>query len=70
MAHRGLECGGGFSCQTDDGITVRTVIGDFKINNSIIVANDGIDIIAGLAVFFNDPDSVFDCIGEIIDCKI
>ena len=67
VLHGQAESGGGFSCQADDGVAVGTVIGDFKIHHSVVVADDGVDIVAGLAVFvIQNPDAVGIGVGQII----
>ncbi len=42
---------GGLSCQTDDGIAVGPVIGNLKVHDGVVIADDQIDVLAHDAAF-------------------
>ena len=67
VAHRAVKRGGCFAGKTDDGVAVGAVIGDLEINNGIVIANDGIDVVPGLAVLLQNPNAVFNCIGNVVE---
>ena len=65
VAHGFTEGGGSFPGKTDDGVAVGTVVGDFKIHHRVVVADDLVDVVAGLAVLLENPDAVLNGVGEI-----
>ena len=71
LHHRGVvvhgqgEGGGSLPGQADDGVAVRPVVGDLKLHHRIVVANDGVDVIARLAVLLQNPNAVFLGVGKI-----
>ena len=67
MAHRLVESGSGLAGQTEDGIAVRAVVRDLKVHNGVVAADDGVDVVAGLAVLLQDPDAVLNGIGEVVE---
>ena len=69
MLHGQIESCRGFTGKTDDRVAVRTVVGDFKIDHGVVIADDGVDVITGFAVFLQNPDAVFNGIGKIIQGK-
>ena len=67
VLHFHAESGGGFTGQADDGVAVGTVVGDFEINNGVVVADDQVDVIADLAILVvQDPDAVSENAGQIV----
>ena len=67
VLHGLAEGGGSLPGQTDDGVAVRAVVGDLKIHHGIIVADDGIDVVAGLpGVRLQDPDAVGEHAGQVV----
>ena len=65
--HRQTECSSGFTGKADDGVAVGTVIGDFEVNDGIVIANHQIDVIAGFAIFIvKNPDTVLVGAGQVI----
>ena len=66
VAHGTVKGGGGLPSQADDGVAIGTVVGDFKIHHGVVISNDGIDVIAGLAILFQNPDAILDGIGEVV----
>ena len=69
MLHGQIESCRGFTGKTDDRVAVRTVVGDFKVHYGVVIADDGVDVITGFAVFLQNPDAVFNGIGKIIQGK-
>ena len=70
VLHGQTESSGGFSCQTNDGVAVGTIVGDFELYDGIIVADNLVDIVANLAVLIiEDPDAVENCVGEIVQSQ-
>ena len=66
MLHGKAEGGSGLSCQADDGVAIGSVVGDLKIHDGIIVADDFVNILADFAGLFDDEDTVGDGVGEVI----
>ena len=65
--HRQAECSSRLTGKTDNRVAVGSVIGNFKIDDSIIVADHQIDIITGLAVLvIQNPNTVSVCFGQIV----
>ena len=59
MFHLHTEGSGGFTGQADNGVAVGTVIGDFKVHNGIVIADDQIDVVAYRAgLVIEDPNAV------------
>ena len=57
----------GLPGQSDDGIAVGPVVGDFKIHHGIVVADDGVDVIAGLTgIGLQNPDAVGIHAGQVV----
>ena len=65
VAHGLAEGGGSFPGKTYDGVAVGTVVGDFKFHHRVVVADDLVDVVAGLAVLLDNPDAVLNGVGEI-----
>ena len=59
-----MEGGGGLPGQTDDAKAVGPVGGDLKFHDMVVGVDDGLDVIAGLAVLVEDEDTVVDAVGE------
>ena len=51
--------------QADDAEAVRAVGGDFKFHHMVVRADDGADVVSGLAVLVEDEDAVGDAVGEL-----
>ena len=67
MAHMLAEGGGSLPGQTDDGIAVRPIVGDLEIHHGIVVADDQVDVVAGLSrIRLQDPDAVGVDPGQIV----
>ena len=67
MLHLHTKSSRRLPCQTDDRVAIGTVIGNFEVHNSVIIADDQIDIITGLTVLFiENPDAVCKHTGQII----
>ena len=57
---------GGLACKTDDRQAVGAVGGYLKLNDVIVCADDGLDVVAGLyAVLVQDEYTVGDAVGEL-----
>ena len=68
MVLHGLIKGGcRLACKTEDGIAVRAVVRNFKIHDGVVVADDLVDVVAGLAVLLQNPDAVLNGIGEVVE---
>ena len=51
--------------QTDDGQAVGTVVQDIKVKGDFVQAQNGSDVVAGLAVLVQDKNTVVDAVGEL-----
>ena len=70
VAHLLAECCGSFPGKTNNRVAIGAIIRDLKINDGIIIADHGVDIIAGFAILLDDPNAVFNGIGEIAQRQI
>ena len=61
---RGVVGGGHLPGQADDGQAVGPVGGDLKLHYMVVGVDDGLEIVAGLAVLAEDKDAVWDAVGE------
>ena len=61
---RGVVGGGHLPGQADDGQAVGPVGGDLKLHYMVVGVDDGLEIVAGLAVLAEDEDAVWDAVGE------
>ena len=67
VVHGLAEGGGSFPGKADDGVAVGAVVGDFKIHDGIVVANDQIDVLTNRAVLVvQNPDAVSVSTGQIV----
>ena len=68
--HRHTKSSSRLSSKTDNRITIGPVVGNFKLNNSVVITNYNINIVSGLTIFFNNPNAIFDRIGEVAQGQI
>ena len=61
-----VEGDGGLAGQADDGEAVRAVRGDLELHDVVVAADDGDDVVAGLAVFLKDEEAVLIGVGEVV----
>ena len=72
LDHGGVQLEGlvegdcGLAGQTDDGEAVRAVRGDLELHDVVVAADDGDDVVAGLAVFLKDEEAVLIGVGEVV----
>ena len=67
VTHVLAESSGSFPGQADDGVAVRTVVGDFKIHHGIVVADYLVDVLTHLAIFVvENPNAVGVGVGEVV----
>lgn len=61
-----VEGDGGLAGQADDGEAVRAVRGDLELHDVVVAADDGDDVVAGLAIFLKDEEAVLIGVGEVV----
>ena len=67
VLHGQIESSSSFPGQTDDGEAVGTVVGDFKVNHGVIVADHQIDVFTdGAVLIIQNPDAVLEDAGQIV----
>ena len=67
VTHGLVEGSGGFPGQTDDGIAVGAIVGDFEIHHGIVIADDQVDILAhGAGLVIENPDAVGIGAGQVV----
>ena len=57
---------GGLAGQADDGEAVRAVRGYLELDNVVVAAYDGDDVVAGLAGLLDDEEAVLIGVGEVV----
>ena len=70
VLHRQVEGGGRLTGKANERIAVGTVVGDFEFYHRVIIADDGVDVITGLAILFQNPDAVLDGIGNVVEGQV
>ena len=67
VTHGLAEGGGSFPGKADDAVAVGAVVGDLKIHNGVVVADDEVDVLANRAVLvIEDPDAVGEHAGQVV----
>ena len=56
--------------QADDAEAVGPVGSDFKLHHMVVRADDGLNIVPGLAVLVEDKDAVGDAVGELLLLRV
>ena len=67
VTHGLAEGGGSFPGKADDAVAVGTVVGDLKIHNGVVVADDEVDVLTdGALLVVENPDAVGEHAGQVV----
>ena len=67
VTHGLAEGGGSFPGKADDAVAVGAVVGDLKVHNGVVVADDEVDVLANRAVLVvENPDAVGEHAGQVV----
>ena len=67
VTHGLAEGGGSFPGKADDAVAVGAVVGDLKVHNGVVVADDEVDVLAnGAVLIIENPDAVGEHAGQVV----